>query len=252
MTAPEILKQKSVDNSLGKFTHLNLGFEASSPIDNRVHNLEMEIGVYKNASHVITVILPGLDAEFDGYHKKNAKLADLLHRTNQTAVVRSSNYEFIGCPEDANFRATMEYINANSYSICGETNYELNLMGHAAGAGIVAAYASEYKASRILLTSPLDVPDRDTILNGIKNFGGDVTILIGGRDPHTGNLGSEILKSIKSTQSRKSLFVLPGADHFLSGTENAQILSKAPFFAFLPEHKMAQNFPSPKGGVVLY
>lgn len=214
--------------------------------------LSVEMKIHPNNSGRIIINVPGLGGDIDGYNNKYGALANEMQREGLGSVVRTHGNSFAGYLPDTQVRLALELAISNAQAICGSQTPEIYLMGFSAGAGGIAAVAYEYpEVKKILLVAPsFDMP-KDEVKTGLQKFKGEVVIVQGEEDDVVGpETGPECFQ-FATGASKKGIFMIPGCDHQFRGTENGQVMAKAPFYAFAEEGGKP-SFPSPEGGLVLY
>ena len=207
--------------------------------------------IHPNKSGKIIINVPGFMGSIDGYNNKYETLANAMQNQNLGAVIRIRGHHFWGYLPDFQVRIALKLAIDNAIDICGKSNPDIYLMGFSAGAGSIAAIAHEYpQVKKILLVAPsFDMPIH-LVQDGLEKFQGKVVILQGENDEivssKTGPMCFEMAKT-----KEKEIFMIPNCDHQFKGTENGQIMSKAPFYTFSQDPNTL-NFPSPQGGLILY
>lgn len=210
----------------------------------------VQIAVHPNNSHRIIINVPGTRGEIDGYLGKYKVLSRHIQEIGLAAVVRTGN-DFTSYPDDINLKAALAYTKGHAWEICGEPQPELLLMGFSAGASVIAATAYEHpEVTRILLFAPARAAMSVNVQAGLKQFEGEVYIIIGDNDDNVGTESGQVLFNQAISASHRELFVLPDCDHQFQGETNGRIISQAPFYAFTTGEK--PNFPDPNGGIKLY
>ncbi len=211
---------------------------------------KVQIVVHPNNSRRIIINIPGTRGEIDGYLDKYKVLARHIQESGLAAVVRIGN-DFTGYPDDINLKAALDYTKGRAWEISGEPKPELLLMGFSAGASVIAATAHEHpEVTRILLFAPAREAMSVNVQDGLRQFEGEVYIVIGDNDDNVGTQSGQILYDRATSASHRELFVLPNCDHQFRGEANGRIISEAPFYAFTTGEK--PNFPDPTGGIKLY
>lgn len=187
----------------------------------------LDIAVHAAESDTILLTVPGVDGSLNGYQDKYVKIAESVQDEHSAAVVRMENPFITSFHWDSNIRRALDYIQDNAKSICGSDSFNLVIMGHSAGASVVAHIAWEYPfITRLLLTNPAVDLQFDKIVHGLQEFGGNkITILIGDKDDAMTNL-DEIIKIDESHRMRT--IVLEGVDHDFSGKAGMDMFLSAP------------------------
>ncbi len=215
----------------------------------------LDLAVHLNDSGRIIINYPGLGGDREGYAGKHKNLALYMQGEGLGAVVRGKgpgHRDFANFPDDVQLRRMIEYSIENALPICGAQKPEVLLMGTSAGGGAVAAVASDYEAvTRMLLMAPGNNIGSKAVENGLRDFAGEVFIVIGADDDVVGGeeTGRYFL-NLATRASRRELFVIPDCDHNFRGRTNGIVMSEAPFYAFAKGFR--PKFPDPDGGMVLY
>lgn len=215
--------------------------------------IKFELAIHPNNSKRIILNVPGLQGDIDGYADKYKKLAMHMQKNNLAGVVRTKGHSVSGYLPDVLPRAAMQYIRENAFSICGEPEPEVYLMGFSAGASAVAAIAHEYPEIKgILLYAPSGDMEEKNIKKGLKNFSGDVCIIQGEDDEIVGPEAGRAFHRFATGAKSKELFMIPNCSHQFIGEANGRIMSEAPFYAFARNESDKPVFPDPTGGIKLY
>lgn len=216
--------------------------------------LGLDIAVHPNTSGRIIINYPGYLGAMDGYNQKHRKLALYMQGEGLGAVVRGKGPgfpDFEGFTDDTQLRRMIDYSLDNAEVISGAKRPEVLLIGTSAGGGAVAAIARDYETvARILLMAPGSNMGMAQISTGLKEFAGEVFIVIGEQDKSVGAGAGKTFYNLATKASRRELFVIPDCDHNFTGEVNGRIMSEAPFYAFALGAR--PKFPDPSGGMVLY
>ena len=230
------------------------GFDAKGSLKgfNPELEIEIEVAVHKANSGKIIINYPGAGGHIDGYNNKYLTLADCM-QNSIGAVVRMGNQKVLGLNYSQllrdNLKAVIEYSISNAFEICGSHKPILYLMGSSDGAGAISAVAYLYaEIEKILLYAPSFGAGREDINKGLKQYRGDLYIVIGNKDFVVGQGNGQIFKDLAEVSRISQLEIIPDCDHQFRGKTNGKILSKAPFWAFDNDG----TFPSPEGGIELY
>ena len=186
-------------------------------------SLEIRLHAIAN-SKTILLLVPGVDGTVDGYENKYARIAEKIQKQHGVAVVRIENPFISSFHWESNVRHILDYIEANKVDICGNKSYELLIQAHSAGASVVASIAHEYAAiSSLLLINLAMSLNTKGIIEGIKQFHGNVTILMGDKDPSIETVNQI---SFSDNSSHAQILVVPNTDHNFSA-ESFQIFLNA-------------------------
>jgi len=211
--------------------------------------LDVEIHPFNNGKIIVNV--PGADGSIGGYNDKYIKMADYLIENKIGAVVRIPNISSLGFGWDINLRETLSYVLDHAKEICGSNKPEIYLMGTSAGAGAIAMTAWEYpEVTKLLLTEPAIVFSGEHGVEGIREYKGEVTIVVGKGGYALGKEVGDIFYNYFISASHKEIFEIEDCDHSFKGEINGRILSEAPIYAFKEGSRI--KFPDPNGGIKLY
>ncbi len=216
--------------------------------------VKVELAVHPNNSKRVIINVPGVYGDISGYADKYKNLATHMQKSKLGAVVRTHGYHEIGgYLPDLYPRAALQYVRENAFSICGEPEPEVFMMGFSAGGGAIAAIAHEYpEVKGILLYAPAgDMPEK-YVKQGLKKFRGNIIVVQGEDDEVVGPEAGRTFHRLATGASRKELFMIPNCSHQFIGEANGRIMSEAPFYAFAENASDRPNFPDPKGGIKLY
>jgi pimeloyl-ACP methyl ester carboxylesterase len=215
--------------------------------------VKVELAIHPNNSKRIIVNIPGIGGDIDGYADKYKNLARHMQENDLGAVVRTHGHGIAGYLPDLLPRAALQYIRENAFSICGEPEPDVFLMGFSAGASAVAGIASEYpEVKGILLYAPSgDMPEKK-IKDSLKKFKGEVYVVQGEDDEIVGPEAGRTFHRLATGAKHKELFMIPDCSHQFIGEANGRIMSEAPFYAFAEKPTDKPVFPDPKGGIKLY
>lgn len=187
----------------------------------------LDVAVHPSDSDTILLTVPGVDGSIDGYQDKYKKIAESIREQHGAAVVRMNNPFISSFHWDSNVRQAIDYIQQNAKDISSSDTIDLVIMGHSAGASVVAHVAHDYPfITRLLLTNPAVDLSFDKIAHGLQEFGGNkINILIGDQD-HAMTKLDEITKIGESYRMRT--IVLEGIDHDFSGKAGMNMFLSAP------------------------
>lgn len=213
-------------------------------------DFELDVAIHPFNNGKIVINYPGADGSINGYNDKYIKIANYLIENKIGAVVRIPNISSLGFGWDINLRETLSYVLDHSIEICGSDKPEIYLMGTSAGACAIAMIAWEYpEIKKILLTEPAIVFSGESGIEGIKEYIGEVVIVVGDSDTALGKPVGDKFFNYFINASHKEIFEIKNCDHQFKGEINGRIFSQAPIYAF-GEKKI--KFPNPNGGVKLY
>lgn len=214
-------------------------------------NFELDLAIHPFNNGKIIINVPGADGSINGYNDKYVKIADYLIENKIGAVVRIPNISSLGFGWDINLRKTLSYVLGHAKKICGSNKPEIYLMGTSAGAGAIAMTAWEYpEVKKILLTEPAIVFSGEHGVEGIREYKGEVVIVVGKGGYALGKEVGDIFYNYFISASHKEIFEIENCDHSFTGEKNGRILSQAPIYAFKGGEKT--KFPNPIEGIKLY
>ena len=176
---------------------------------------ELDIRVHPAKSKTIVLLIPGVDGSVDGYKNKYVTIAEQSQEKHNVAVVRMENPFVTSFHWESNIRRILEWIEQNKLDICNNDDYSLLVQAHSAGASVMASIAHEYPNIRKLLLINIAMSlNTAKILAGLQKYDGDVTLLMGDRDPSLPLL-NEIKFSENSTLAET--VIVDNTDHDFSG-----------------------------------
>ena len=214
-------------------------------------DFELDVAIHPFNNGKIIINVPGADGSINGYNDKYIKIADYLIENKVGSVVRIPNISSLGFGWDINLRKTLSYILDHAKKICGSNKPEIYLMGTSAGAGAIAMTAWEYpEVKKILLTEPAIVFSGEHGVEGIREYKGEVVIVVGKGGYALGKEIGDIFYNYFISASNKEIFEIEDCDHSFTGEKNGRILSQAPIYAFKEGKKI--KFPDPNGVIKLY
>lgn len=214
-------------------------------------DFDLDVAIHPFNNGKIIINYPGADGSINGYNDKYLKIAEYLIKEKVGAVIRIPNHSSFGFGWDINLRKTLSYALDHAKEICGSNKPEIYLMGTSAGAGAIAMTAWEYpKVIKILLTEPAIIFSGEHGVEGVKEYKGDVVIVVGKGDSAFGReIGDKFFEYFVNAK-HKEIFEIPNCDHNFKGEVNGRIFSQAPIYAFKEKKKI--KFPNSKGGIKLY
>lgn len=190
-----------------------------------LHTIEcsVDVAIHENVSDIVFLTVPGVDGSLDGYENKYLRIADDVSRRHSVTCIRMSNPFISSSHWDKSLRITLQYIFDNLPRITTKNDCELRIMGHSVGASVLADIAWEYpQITRLLLINPATKYGLKKIEAGMNKFNGDVTILLGDKDPSF----KDIITIKERTHSRNIFIeVLSHTNHHFSGNSFEFFLS---------------------------
>ena len=213
-------------------------------------DFDLDVAIHPFNNGKIVINYPGADGTINGYNDKYIKIANFLVDNKIGAVVRIPNISSLGFGWDINLRQTLSYVLDHSYEICGSNTPEIYLMGTSAGAGAIAMTAWEYpEVTKILLTEPAIIFSGEHGVEGIKEYQGEVVIVVGSQGSALGKVVGDKFYDYFTNASHKEIFEIPNCDHQFRGEVNGRIFSQAPLYAF---GNKKIKFPDSTVGIKLY
>ena len=176
---------------------------------------DLDIRIHPTKSTTILLLIPGVDGSVDGYKNKYITIAEQVQAKHNVAVVRMENPFVTSVHWESNIRRILEWIEQNKQDICSNDEYSLLVQAHSSGASVLASIAFEYpKISKILLINIAMSLNTDKVLAGLQKYDGDVTILMGDKDPSIPALEG-VRFTENSTLDQK--VIVDNTDHDFSG-----------------------------------
>lgn len=214
-------------------------------------DFELDVAIHPFDNGKIIINIPGADGSINGYNDKYIKIAEYLIEEKIGTVVRIPNISSLGFGWDINLRKTLSYVLDHAKKICGSNKPEIYLMGTSAGAGAIAMTAWEYpEVTKILLTEPAIVFSGEHGVEGIREYKGEVVIVVGKGGYALGKEVGDIFYNYFISASHKEIIEIGNCDHQFKGEINGRIMSEAPIYAFKEGKKI--KFPDSNGGIKLY
>ncbi len=241
----ESFQGKPIRNFLGTFQP-----ETNGPL------IPIELAIHPNLSHRVVINAPGVLGDIQGYADKYKKLATHIQSQDLAAVMRTTGwnpYNGEGSP-DVPLRAALQYTRGHAWEISGDPKPEVMLMGFSSGSSAIAGIAHEFpEVTKILLYAPSGDMGQEVVSQGLRDFHGEVYIVIGAQDEVVGAEAGQLFYDLATGASHKELFTIPDCGHQFRGETNGRIISQAPFFAFAADATdRSPQFPDPNGGIKLY
>ncbi len=214
-------------------------------------DFELDVAIHPFNNGKIIINVPGADGSINGYNDKYIKIANYLIEQKIGAVVRIPNISSLGFGWDINLRETLSYVLDNAKEICGSSKPEIYLMGLSAGAGAISMTAWEYpEVTKILLIEPALIFSGEHGVEGIREYKGEVTIVVGKGDTALGKEVGDKFFDYFIKANHKEIIEIENCDHRFMGETNGRIFSEAPIYAFKDGPKI--KFPDSNGGIKLY
>ena len=211
--------------------------------------------IHRTKSRAVLVMYPGADGSVDGYNNKYRKIANLIQSKNIASVVRLDNkYCYSGDLPYVELMVNriaqvIEYIYNNSEEILGRKEIELYLSGVSAGASAVATILGEFpNIKKVLFIAPAQNAGMENIIRGLSSYKGELYLTAGEDDEIKSADTASLYYHACNNALKKELVVIPNCDHQFTSKKNGMILANAFLWAFSGKG----NFPSHRGGMVLY
>lgn len=199
---------------------------------------KVEIAAHPATCARLVVIYPGLNATLDGESRqftqahpyRYRRLAERLQSDGIAAVLRVANppdgYYDGGQAAVDRLARVVDYGLAHARSVCGHRRPELCLLGFSAGAGAAAALAGKYQPKRMLLVAPAGDVGPRRIIAGLKEYTGEIVLLVGEQDKVVGRDSASLFDEISPAVSRKEVHFVPECDHFFTRPDHDQFLEE--------------------------
>ncbi|MDO8557911.1 MAG: hypothetical protein Q7S09_01810 [bacterium] len=215
--------------------------------------MEQQLMIDPCKSDTIIIIYPGYRGDADGYNGKYKKIAQFLIEKGIGAVIRSSNFAVPGVDYAQSLKERLREVIAYALKHAQEISFSepprLFLVGLSAGAGAVAALASEFPSvEKILLIAPAADVGKDAMQHGLSGYSGELYITVGADDAVAGTEFPNTVYDWASNTKNRELIIVQDCDHQFRGEENGKILSKAFLWAFAGD----DTYPNPDDGIKLY
>jgi alpha/beta superfamily hydrolase len=204
----------------------------------------------------LVIIYPGLNATLDGESRhftqahpfRYRRLAERLQAEGVAAVLRLANppcgYYGDGQVAVDRLARAIDYALAHARAMCGHRRPELCLLGFSAGAGAVAALAGAYQPKRLLLVAPSGDVGPRRIIAGLRDYAGQLVILVGEQDEVVGRDAACLFDEISPAACPKEVRFVPGCDHFFTRPDHDQLLEEASLRVFSGSDKAPAGAPS--------
>jgi alpha/beta superfamily hydrolase len=187
---------------------------------------------------LLIIIYPGLNATMDGESRhftqahpyRYRHVAKRLQAEGVAAVLRVANppcgYYGDGQVAVDRLARAIDYALAHAQALCGQRCPELCLLGFSAGAGAVAALAGAYQPKRMLLIAPSGDVGSRRIIAGLKDYAGQLVLLVGEQDEVVGRDAACLFEEISPAARPKDVLFVPGCDHFFTRPDHHQLLEE--------------------------
>jgi len=201
------------------------------------YDIQLDLCIHSNPSPHIIINYPGANRDVDGIHGRFKSIAAELQDKHLAPMVRANNpfirnVDYPSMLRD-NLRFIVDYVLEHAEEICGNLKPTLYLMGHSAGASAIGAIASAYREiEKILLLAPSLDAGKDEIREGLRDYAGEMYIVVGMDDRVILPTESKFLYHVALAASPKKFVALWNCDHDFSGVRNYDLLRKAPLWAF--------------------
>jgi alpha/beta superfamily hydrolase len=204
----------------------------------------------------LVIIYPGLNATLDGESRhfshanpfRYRRLAERLQAEGVAAVLRLANppcgYYGDGQVAVDRLARAIDYALAHARVMCGHRRPELCLLGFSAGAGAVAALAGAYQPKRLLLVAPSGDVGPRRIVAGLREYAGQLVILVGEQDEVVGRDAACLFDEISPAASPKEVHFVAGCDHFFTRPDHDQLLEDTSMNVFAGTDKAPAGVPS--------
>ncbi len=204
----------------------------------------LQVAVHPAGCGTLLVICPGLNATLEGegreftqsHPDRYRRIARRLQSGRVAAVLRTANpcldYGRYGRQALDRLRRVIGYGLDHAGAICGDARPELCLMGFSAGAGAVAALASEFQPKRMLLVAPSGDVGPQHIIGGLKDYAGELLLMVGEEDEVVGRDAACLFDELSPAVGRKQVLFVPGCDHCFTGDDHDVLLEETAFRAF--------------------
>ena len=202
----------------------------------------------------LVIIYPGLNATLDGESRHFTQahpfryrlLAERLQAERVAAVLRLANppcgYYGDGQVAIDRLARAIDYALTHARALCGHRRPELCLLGFSAGAGAVAALAGAYQPKRLLLVAPSGDVGPRRIVTGLKEYAGQLVLLVGEQDEVVGRDAACLFDEISPAAPKEVRFV-PGCDHFFTRPDHDQLLDATSMEVFAGWDKAPAGAP---------
>jgi hypothetical protein len=205
--------------------------------------LPLQLAVHPATCDRLVIIYPGLNATIDGerwftqaHPDRYRRIARMLQSRRVAAVIRTANPHSdsgrYGEQALDRLRSVIRYGLNHATAISGTGHPELCLFGFSAGAGAIAALATECQPKRMLLVAPAGDVGPDRIIAGLKNYTGELSLMVGEDDRVVGRNAACLFDELSPAASRKQVLFVPGCDHSFTSDEHNALLEKTVLRAF--------------------
>ncbi len=221
-----------------------------------VDDRSIEVALHPQlGADTITIMMGGLNGHVDGWMHKNTKVAELLRRQANTAVVRAGGPQAEGGVEDPHImqqaRALIKKSIAQAEALTGKPASELTFQvsGYSAGGSGMAAVAHEFpQIKKMLLVAPSVNAGDKNVKQGLMKFRGNVAITVGKED----ELAKYAEKLIAHTEGRTlpiHFQELSNVDHRFTGVRGGELFSASFLWGL---DNQGEHLESSQRGIKLY
>src|SRR5262249_15384275 len=204
----------------------------------------VELAAHPATCARLVIISPGLNATRDGESRhftqahpfRYRHLAERLRSEGVAAVLRIANppcgYYGDGQVAVDRLARVLDYALAHAQALCGQRCPELCLLGFSAGAGAVAALAGDYPPQPLLLIAPSGDVGPRRIIAGLKEYAGQLVLLVGEQDEVVGRDAACLFDEISPAARPKQVLFVPDCDHFFTRPDHDQLLEETSLRVF--------------------
>jgi hypothetical protein len=179
--------------------------------ENGLEDYESEVARVEGGNNIL-VIITGMNGSVHGYEDKYFKIAEKVNTEfNSTVFIFANDEKNWSAPKNS-FGKMMTYVKNH---VDNEPETDISVFGFSAGASFTSYYAYQYPEIRqiLLVNPPLQVNMARTI-NGVQQFKGNSTLVVGENDINCKRA------HIFTTNKYKSVFTkveyIKGANHYFS------------------------------------
>jgi alpha/beta superfamily hydrolase len=214
---------------------------------------KVQLAAHPATSTKLVIIYPGLNATPDGESRhftqahpyRYRRLAERLQSEGVAAVIRVANppcgYYGDGQVALDRLRRAIDYALEHARALCGNRRPELYLMGFSAGAGAAAALAGDYQPRRMLLIAPSGDVDPQRIIAGLKEYAGQLVLLVGEKDKVVGRDAACLFDEISPAARHKQVLFVQDCDHFFTREDHDRLLEETSLRVFAAPEAFQQE-----------
>jgi alpha/beta superfamily hydrolase len=214
---------------------------------------KVQLAAHPTTCTKIVIIYPGLNATLDGESRvftqasphRYRRLAERLQSEGVAAAIRVTNPRcgYYGGGQVAldRLRRAIDYALGHAQALCGDRRPELYLMGFSAGAGAAAALASDYQPSRMLLIAPSGDVGPRRILTGLKEYAGELVLLVGEKDEVVGRDAACLFDEISPAVRHKQVLFVADCDHFFTREDHDRLFEETSLRVFAEPETFRQE-----------